>query len=353
MAVRMVKQKLKARDNFKGLENSRLAWFLPSFAVLTSILSWAGAFPATAVETWYARLLFPKISGMAHWVADAVSFAWLDAGIPLGLALLVVLARKRRFRLAASVVGGLYLVFFWSWGLNYHRQPLDSKLPFDGERTQPRHIEQFSEQAAGQINRLYAEKQRQRYDEQQVQAEAVRRVRRVITVIDGTEWRASSRVKSSWLANPWFHAAGVDGLFNPFVHEPIVSNTLLDVERPFVIAHELAHVRGYPGEGDANLIAFFATVMSNDPVLEYSGWLNLWLYLRSPELDTLLEAGPRGDLERIFQRVRSERIRWIGNFQTVILDWYLKANRVPEGVRSYSQVVLLAAGTEPYWDRFR
>ena len=58
-------------------------------------------------------------------------------------------------------------------------------------------------------------------------------------------------------------------------------------------------------------------------------------------------------LVRPIQRVRSERIRWIGNFQTVILDWYLKANRVPEGVRSYSQVVLLAAGTEPYWDRFR
>jgi len=247
----------------------------------------------------------------------------------------------------------LYLIFFWSWGLNYHRQPLDSKLPFDGERARPDRVKQFAERVAGQINRLYAEKQRQGYDEQKVQKEAVRRVSRVVAVIDGSEWRASSLVKNSWLVNPWFHAAGVDGLFNPFAHEPIVSNTLLDVERPFVIAHELAHVRGYPAEGDANLIAFFATVLSNDPILQYSGWLNLWLYVRSPELDTLFQPGPRGDLQRVFDRIRGERVRWIGNFQTAILDWYLKANSVPEGVRSYSQVVLLAAGTEPFWDRFR
>ncbi|PYS00617.1 MAG: hypothetical protein DMG12_17245 [Acidobacteria bacterium] len=330
-----------------------MAWILPALALLTFILSWAGAFPPGVVETWYARGMFPKISGLAGGFADAVSFAWLDAGIFLGLALLVFLARRRRVRLAANIAAGLYLIFFWSWGLNYHRQPLDSKLPFDGERARPDRVKQFAERVAGQINRLYAEKQRQGYDEQKVQKEAVRRVSRVVAVIDGSEWRASSLVKNSWLVNPWFHAAGVDGLFNPFAHEPIVSNTLLDVERPFVIAHELAHVRGYPAEGDANLIAFFATVLSNDPILQYSGWLNLWLYVRSPELDTLLQPGPRGDLQRVFDRIRGERVRWIGNFQTAILDWYLKANSVPEGVRSYSQVVLLAAGTEPFWDRFR
>jgi hypothetical protein len=39
--------------------------------------------------------------------------------------------------------------------------------------------------------------------------------------------------------------------------------------------------------------------------------------------------------------------------QNAVLDWYLKANSVPEGVGSYSQVVLLAAGTQAVWDRFR
>jgi hypothetical protein len=149
------------------------------------------------------------------------------------------------------------------------------------------------------------------------------------------------------------HAAGVDGVFNPLAHEPIITNTLLDVERPFIISHELAHVRGYPDEGDANVIAVFATLMSGDSRFQYSGWMNLWLYLRNKDADRLLDAGPRRDLQRIFDRARSEEVRWINDFQRSLLDWFLKANHVEQGVRSYSRVVLLAAETEPVWERFR
>ena len=119
------------------------------------------------------------------------------------------------------------------------------------------------------------------------------------------------------------------------------------------MAHELAHVRGYPDEGDANLIAAFATLMSVDPGFQYSGWLNLWLYLRTRDREKLLETGPRSDIQRIFERERAEEIRWINDFQRSLLDWFLKANNVEEGVRSYSRVVLLAAGTEPTWERYR
>ena len=164
---------------------------------------------------------------------------------------------------------------------------------------------------------------------------------------------SDQRIKTSWFADPWFRMAGIDGVFNPFGYEPIVSGSLLDIERPFVIAHELAHARGYPAEDDANLIAFFATALSKDPKLQYSGWLSLWLYLRTRQLDQLLNAGPRSDIARIVERIRSGEIRWISNFQTAVLDWYLKTNNVPEGIRSYSRVVLLAAGTEPYWNRFQ
>jgi hypothetical protein len=172
-------------------------------------------------------------------------------------------------------------------------------------------------------------------------------------VIDGSDWEAAHRIKISRLADPWMHAAGIDGVFNPLAHEPVISNTLLDVEKPFVISHELAHVRGYPDEGDANVIAVFATMMSNDPAFEYSGWLNLWLYLRTRELDKLLDPGPRNDIQRIVERARGEEIAWINDFQRSLLDWFLKANNVGQGVRSYSRVVIVAAGTEPFWEHFR
>jgi hypothetical protein len=330
-----------------------LGW-LPFLAgVLTFAASWLGVFPPNLVERWYARLIFPLISRAAQEVADSTFFSWLDLAVPLGVILTAWLIYQRRWKLLLNVISIGYLIFFWSWGLNYHRQPLASKLPMDIERTKPDAIGNFTMHAAEEINRLYSEKQKLPYDEEKTREEAGIRVRRVVGVIDGTEWEAPHRIKISLVGDSWFHAAGVDGMFNPVGQEPIISNTILDIERPFVDCHELAHVRGYPDEGDANVIAALATLMSNNPRFQYSGWLSLWLYLRNRDLDNLLEPGPRHDLQRIFDRARSEQIQWISGVQRAILDWFLKANHVEQGVRSYSRIVLLAAGTEPYWDRFR
>jgi hypothetical protein len=326
---------------------------LPALAILTFTLSWAGAFPQNFVENWYSRAIYPTISTVARIFADAASFAWLDVIIPIGLTLLVVAVRRRKFYFLANAVAVLYLIFFFTWGLNYHREPLISKIPYDAQRTDNAAIETFAKEIAEQINRLYVEKQREPVDDRRVREEAVERVRRVAAVIDGAKWQGSSRIKNSLLANPWFHAAGIDGVFNLFAHEPLITNSLLQFEKPFVMTHELAHVYGYAGEGDANLIGVFATLMSPDPHFQYSGWINLWLYVRNRKLDGLLEPGPRQDFDAMLERMRSEQIQWLSAIQSTILDWYLKSNSVPEGIRSYSQVVRLAAGTEPYWDRFR
>ena len=60
--------------------------------------------------------------------------------------------------------------------------------------------------------------------------------------------------------------------------------------------------------------------MSKDPAFQYSGWLNLWLYVRTRELDKHLDPGPRDDLQRMFDRARAEEIRWISDVQRVMLD---------------------------------
>jgi hypothetical protein len=342
---------VKPKTGIFHIFTARARWVLPGISLLTFIFSWTAIYPPRLVEGLYARRMFPQISHVAGVFADSVAFSWLDVVIPVAAVLLVQLIRKRRWAWIVNALAGLYLLFFWTWGLNYHRQPLISKLQMDSGRMQSDAMKEFAMRVIGELNGLYRAKQS--YEEARTRAEAVQRVRRVVSIIDGSDWESAHRIKVSRICNPWLHAAGVDGLFNPVGHEPIISDTILDVERPFVIAHELAHVRGYPEEGDANVIAAFATLMSDDPDFQYSGWLNLWLYVRTPELDKLLDAGPRQDVQRIFDRARAEQIRWINDFQRALLDVFLKANSVEEGVRSYSRVVLLAAGTQPFWDRFR
>ena len=362
MGDRMVKKKLGIFNNSGvrvGKHGYRL-WIV--FALLSFIASWAGVFPAGLVE-WYARKLFPGISFVFGRVADALPFSWLDLLAASGIALIAVSVWKKRFRLLCSIAAASYLLFFWSWGINYHRMPLESRLPFDTNRTTAEHIHRLARRAASEMNRLYTVNAGVSGDEDGVRQyragisfvreEAAQRVARVVAVIDGRSWQAASRIKTSVLANPWFRIAGIDGVFNPLVHEPVINRSLLDIERPFVVAHEFAHVRGYPSEGDANLIAVLATIMSGDSTFEYSGWLHLWFYVRSRELDSLLEPGPRADIQRIVNRARAEQIRWVSQLQTVILDWFLKSNSVEEGVRSYAHLVVLAAGTEDHWERFR
>ncbi|HEX4999309.1 MAG TPA: DUF3810 family protein [Terriglobia bacterium] len=333
---------------------SRAGWLaLPAFAALSFLGSWAQVFPRSFVENTYSRGIYPKIAALAAHFADAISFSWLDVFIPIGLIALIAAVRLKRYRLLANGVAALYLFFFWSWGLNYHREALADKLPSDVSRTDAKALDTFAREIARNLNRLYPIQQARPHDEQAIREEAVRRVSHVTAVIDGAEWRGSSRIKHSVIANPWFHAASIDGVFNLFAHEPVVSDTLLDFEQPFAMTHELGHVYGYAGEGDANLIAVLATLMSSDPRMQYSGWINLWFYARTPKLDALLDPGPRQDMERMFNRLRSERIRWLSALQTAILDWYLKSNAVHEGVQSYDQVVVLAASTQPYWDRYR
>ena len=334
----------------------KLSLVAPILVILMAIGSfagsWAGWFPARLVEEWYATGLFPRLSATMAVIADAVGFSWLDIAILTAVPLLIYLLYRRRFLTFVAIVAGGYLFFFWTWGLNYHRQPLISKLDFAAEQVTPDSVSDLGRDAARELNRLYQRKEASDYDEEIVRGVANERVRKVVEELDGTTWATSPRVKTSRLLNPFFRASGVEGMFNPFGHEALVTSGLLPLERPMILAHEIAHVRGYPNEGDANFVALMASINSNDDAFAYSGWLYLWAYLRSEELDQLLDDGPLGDLSAISLRRRRSRVAWISRAQTRTLDVFLKANRVEGGVRSYARIVNLAVGTRDSWDRF-
>jgi len=308
----------------------------------TFAASWAGVFPSRWVESTYAGGLFPTISHMAGLVSDAVPFSLLDLAIAAAVALAAYGIRARKGRILVAALSGAYLWFFWTWGLNYHRMPLETKLALDRRSVSRGDVEALARTAAAELNRLWPAVSNERWDKRAVAESAAARVRAVVSKIHDRDWPAAGRVKRSIFAEGWFRIAGVDGMFNPFGHEPVVASGLLGFELPFVISHEFAHVRGVPDEGDANLLALFATATSEAPSFQYSGWFHLWLYLRDPERDEWLAQGPRRDLALFFERARSQQIPWVSRLQATILDWHLRAHDVGDGVRSYSRFVTLA-----------
>src|SRR5215831_2513887 len=127
----MVKPKVGISAKRNRCNTGFLGWLPLVAGVLTFGASWGGVFPPNSVERWYARLIFPFISRAAQKVADSTLFSWLDVAAPLGVILALWLIHRRHWKLLLNVIAIGYLIFFWSWGLNYHRQPLASKLPTD------------------------------------------------------------------------------------------------------------------------------------------------------------------------------------------------------------------------------
>jgi hypothetical protein len=325
---------------------------LAALAVVTFLSSWIGLFPTQLVESLYARGVFPWISSIAAIGADAAPFSWLDFWIIAALGILIYSVARRRWMFLLGAASLFYLVFFWGWGLNYHRPALASRMRLTTEPLQPAEFGRFAERVAQEMNRLWPLSNARPLTAEEAGTEAAQRVGRVVSLIDGTDWRAPSRLKHSWLANPWYRMASIDGIFNPYGHEPVVVSGLLPFENPFLMAHELAHVRGIANEGEANLVALLATMASEDPRVQYSGWLQLWSYVGAAP-KTKLEAGPLSDLTAIRDRIDSGQVALVSRIQWAILDAHLKANAVPAGVHSYSEFVSLAIATEQRWSEFR
>src|SRR5215831_7686282 len=130
----MVKLKTRHFNFFTARPTRSFSWFLPVVSIVTFVASWVGLYPPEFVERSYSRTIFPKISQIAAGMADLVPFSWLDLLIPATAILLVWLVRRRRWGTILNGAAALYLIFFWTWGLNYHRKPLNSKLQLDSTR---------------------------------------------------------------------------------------------------------------------------------------------------------------------------------------------------------------------------
>jgi hypothetical protein len=137
---------------------------------------------------------------------------------------------------------------------------------------------------------------------------------------------------------------------NPFALEVVVDWSQLPFERPFVAAHEWAHLAGYAREDEASFIGWLVC-LHGPPGARYSAELAALVSVLGSvppaERRMIAEAiapGPRRDLQAMSDR--SARIwPWLRQPAWWLYDRYLRANRVGQGVRSYAAAIELMVGT--------
>ena len=253
------------------------------------------------------------------------------------------------------------------WGLNYRRVPLDQKIEYDRSRVTREAALRLGEHALREVNGLHASA----HGLDEGPRPAVRSARSPFRTIGGcaeptleTAFASAQRMLGSErmavpgvpkrsLLERYFRVAAIDGMTNPFFLEVILNPDTLPFERPFVLMHEWAHLAGYANESEANFVAWLACTQG-DAMARYSGWLAIFEHVVAslPRADRVtltsqLAAGPRRDLQAAAARyARASPV--VRTAARDVYDTYLRANRVSDGVASYTAVVrlMLGAGLE-------
>ena len=150
------------------------------------------------------------------------------------------------------------------------------------------------------------------------------------------------------------------GYYFPFSMEANYNDVMYIMNKPATMCHELAHLRGYIFEDEANFISYLACIQSEDPLIQYSGYLSVLNFLDN---DYYKAVGRDWDTyitqPRILQQVHDDNVfltqeEWDRIEDKAVLDTetvdevsdaftetVLKANGVSDGMISYSRVVKL------------
>ncbi len=317
--------------------------------------------PARLVERWFSNGMFPLEQSFLTRISNLVPFALFDGFLVVvslwivGRLIRAVSVRGAPLNALASLVFFLltlgaiiYLIFLGAWGLNYRRVALRDKLSFDRARISPETARTLAMTTVDGVNALFdAAHAGPNPGDAALLSEPFARAQRAIGLTGST---VPGRPKFT-LLNPYFRAAGVDGMTDPFFLETLIVSDLLPIERPVIVAHEWSHLAGLADESEASFLGWLACV-HGPPLAQYSAWLYLYNEaangLRRTDrimVSARLAPGPREDLRAIAARAERHLNPTIATAGWRVYDRYLKANRVEAGTASYAEVVQLILGS--------
>ena len=333
--------------------------------VAAALLVALAPLPPAAVERLYAGGAYPSLQRALTAAANAVPFSWFDlAVVALAVAAAVLLGRGVRRAVAAGwrgawrplaralgtlavIAAGAYLWFVLAWGLNYARAPVDVRLGLPARAVRPAEVDALLARAVDAVNREAGPAHAAGFPPAGALPPVLVAALHAVERADGRPSPSVPGVPKVTLLAPFFRAAGVDGMLAPFVLETLLNPDLTPPERPFVLAHEWAHLSGDAPEADASFTGWRAASRADAPA-RYSAALFL-LSEAAAQVDesvrrdevARLDEQPRRDLAAIAARIAAGRIQAVQQASWQAYDRYLKAQGVKEGVRSYSRVVEL------------
>jgi hypothetical protein len=316
------------------------------------------------VEDGYATAFYPKLS-----IFFRTIFGWLPYSIGdvfYGVVVLWLLVKlikgirnifKRKITwqgLGKSLAKGIfillftYLLFNLFWGINYNRKGIAYQLNLAKDSITKQDVVELNAILVQKINatKLSLLLSKTIYPtNKQLFAKVENAYKKVDSVYPFLKYKPVS-IKSSmwgWLGN----YTGFTGYYNPFSGEAQVNTTIPKFIQPFTTCHEVGHQLGYAKENEANFIGFLAAIHSQDTLLLYSTYLEMFMY-SNRNLFRADTSAAKTFAKALLPQVKEDITEWRKfnasrkSFMEPIVRWgyshYLKQNNQPQGLLSYDAV---------------
>lgn len=335
---------------------------------LTSLLvrHFAIKYPEKA-ELVYSRTVFPGIRNIVDTTISQLPFATVYlfvASIFIFIGIFIYYFFQKQgwknklgysIRSLFNSLGAIVFFFLVLWGYNYQRVPIFQQVNINPIPLNQEQLEDEMNLTLRIVNNLrntitqdtVAIEEILAYDSLE---RLVRANMRENLYLLGLNFTGEPRTKQFYPAG-FMRRMGILGIYFPFTGESYIDPTLHPLEKPFTIAHEMAHSYGVTDEGEANFIAWVICSNSEDPLLQYSGQLRLLRYQMNDlfrmsrdlyrDFYQGLPTGIRNDLLSI-QKIQEQIKPFNLEISRKSNDLFLKTQGVKAGVNSYQQLPMLA-----------
>ncbi|MBE6693724.1 MAG: DUF3810 domain-containing protein [Ruminococcaceae bacterium] len=258
----------------------------------------------------------------------------------------------------SSVVALFFSMFVFTFAAGYRGRTIDEKMELDKDNITAEELYAISEEVASRASELapgilYGDDgfSYMPYTVEEMNTkliEAYGKVSESYSFIPNAYTRIKPVLLSEGLSQ--MHITGV---YTFFTGESNLNVIFPDYTLPFTAAHELAHQRGIAREDEANFVAFLVCTASDDPYIQYCGYVNMYEYLasslRSADKELYrnvygdLHPGIKGEFAAYSDFYDKYRDSVASDVSSTINNAYLQSQGTA-GTVSYGMVTRLAVG---------
>jgi len=319
------------------------------------------------IEKYYSLGIYQFISNISRTISSVFPFSFGDI---LYIIILIYFCwssikkiRKKKFNWRKSIisiffyVSTLHFLFYFQWGLNYYRIPVQKKLNLDSTYT-IKDLKEISKQLIIKSNKLHRQISHADssstdipYDIAKINEKASNSYNNLSILKEYYPNVKTNNliVKKSLISLPLAYL-GFSGYINPFTNESQINSLIPKNTIPHTASHEIAHQLGFAQELECNFIAFVNLINNEDLYFKYNGYtfalrqcLNELYKYDKPSYNSLLKLLNTGILKD-FKNNSEFWKKYTNPIESITksgYDKFLKFNNISQGIKSYNQSVSL------------